>query len=354
MLLDKLSLAANKAHNTKTVFRKLLDEYGIEAYHEYKGIVFAGYNDRFTIKHPAYSVKYDAMCNHLLSGSNAVFRQEKAIDVHDDILITDKSRYRFRYLVDCTGRSFFLRKKFKLPVSTRFWLANLSILKNNTDIGTDYLYWLTDEKGYFEEFCPFKDHLAVGDYQYTDSLDFKKITPPKNLLRDTLVKKKIVLEKSFGIIPNSPHFPMVFRERYIFLGDSFGNAATGSAYGTEPILETSKILAWCIKENRLGMYEKLWKQKYLEAYIRYLAMKYDSYNNSALLEKIKAYRNKQSIMRFFKKNPDVALKFLMDPSYVIDIKKYAHYKSPFLQKLFRLYYYTKLKTRAYTEGLRRS
>ncbi|MBN2422324.1 FAD-dependent oxidoreductase [Candidatus Woesearchaeota archaeon] len=355
LVIDEKEIAANRAHRIKTVFKKIIKEYNLPYYHKYKTLVFASYEDQFKIECEPYSVDYEDACHHLLKNSQAEFKIEKAIDLNSDSLITNKNKYRFNLLVDCSGRAFFVRKKFNLPTSNRFWLAKLMIAENNNNIKTDCMYWLTDVKGYFEEFCPYKDHIAIGDYQYTNKIDFNLIKPAQKLLRHKFLKKLKIIKQSRGIIPNSPHFPLFFKKKFLFLGDSFGNSPTSSAYGSDAILETSKMLSYCIVNNCLHKYEKMWKTRYLESYIRYLALKYDLHHNSAIIKKIKNYPEKHSLMKFFMEYPEMTLKYLKDPGYVIKVPKefLKKHKSPFIQKVFRLYYYLLLHTRAYLESLRR-
>jgi flavin-dependent dehydrogenase len=354
-LLDSNEIAANKAHSTKTILKKIKEEYSIPYYHKYDKIAFCNYDNPFFLDIDAYSVKYEDMCNYFFENSNAEFKKEKGMDIVNNTLITNKSKHKFDLLIDCTGRSFFVRKKFKLPMSERFWIAKLKILKNNQNIKTNHMYWFTDEKGYFEEFCPYEDHIAVGDYLYSDKIDFSRIKLPEKLYRNKALNNIEIIKEFRAVIPSSPRFPLYYKKKIAFLGDSFGNAPTSSAYGSEAILETSKILSCCIINNNMHMYEKMWKKKYLDSYIKYLIVKYDMFTNSKFIKKIKNYPDNYSFFNIFKKYPEQVIKYLEDPNYVFEClnELSSENKFPKIQKLFRAYYYLFLHTRTYFESLRK-
>ena len=353
LIIDKIGPGADKTYAIRTAFEKIINEYGLPYHHKYKGLIFANYDEEYVLDCKPYSINYKDVCLHLLDNSDAKLKIEQAKDVNSDILTTDKNKYSFKYLVDCSGASFFLRKKFNMACSNRFWLAKSMVLENKENIDTDYMYWLTDGNGYFEEFLPFKDYIVIGDYQYTDRVDFDLINITKNPLRNKKLKKIEPIEKSRGVMPNSPHFPMYYKKRYLFLGDSFGNAPTSSGYGTQPILETSKILSFCIHNDCLNRYEKMWKDKYLESYLKYLALKYELHQKSPILKRIKNIPEKNSVMKLFKEYPEMTIKYLKDPSYVIDLPEDFEPKPTLVQNLFRAYYYLFLKSKSYLESLRK-
>ena len=46
-LLDSNEIAANKAHSTKTILKKIKEEYSIPYYHKYDKIAFCNYDNPF-------------------------------------------------------------------------------------------------------------------------------------------------------------------------------------------------------------------------------------------------------------------------------------------------------------------
>jgi len=122
-----------------------------------------------------------------------------------------------------------------------------------------------------------------GHWQITNKVDFNLINPPKNNFLKKYENKKI--KTANIVLPVSPIFPIAYK-RYAFLGDSFGNATPIAGEGTRLILSSSKILAYSIKKENLFLYEKIWKKKYLNEYIRAMAMRLDPLFRDKIMERI--------------------------------------------------------------------
>jgi flavin-dependent dehydrogenase len=107
-------------------------------------------------------------------------------------------------------------------------------------------------------------------------------------LSKKLISQPNIIKSSCVIGPVAPVLPLVYRN-CAFLGDSFGNATPSNGEGIRPILDSAEMLADAIKNGNLKQYEKNWKRKYLDLYIKYLAIKLDLPNRLKFLKIAKDY-----------------------------------------------------------------
>lgn len=288
LVIDKEGVGANASFIYRNTFKETIKEYHIPYEHKFNGIRIGEYERPIQLDINLFSVIYPKVCKHLLENSGAVFKKDQAINIKSDIIYTAKSIYKFKYLIDCSGSSFFLRKKYNLPLPLHYWIGKVRILKNKIKNMDNYFYYLYDKENYMEDFYNIGGKIMQGDWQWTRKIDFKLIDSKINNLLKRFVEKPIILKEKKIIIPSSPTFPIIFK-KCAFLGDSFGNVTTSSSEGIRPILDSSKILAIAIKKNNLKLYIKEWKKKYLKRYIQRLSLKLNNKQRLSLLNLLKNY-----------------------------------------------------------------
>jgi len=302
LVIDKDKPGKNASSVYRNTFKKVIDKYKLPYEHKFDGAIVGTYTKSNKLKENFYFVDYSKICRHLLQNSNAVFKKEKALDIKNQTLYTNKNKYKFTYLTDCSGANFFLRKLYNLPLPFRYWIGNVKILKNKMDL-ENYFYYLSNQEGYMEDLYSIKNKTFQGDWQYAPCINFDLIKPPNNTLCKKLVKKPYIIKQERAVIPSTPVFPIAFKN-FAFLGDSFGNASTSVSEGIRPILDSSKILAKAIKENDLKLYEKEWSKNYLNLYIKKLALKLSSKLKVKLLNLI---TNNPELLKKLMKNQDVKI-----------------------------------------------
>ncbi len=272
LLIDKDKIGAGAAYGYRNVFKEIIDKYKLPYHHKFDGLKIGTHEELFlTVKQDCYLIDYEEVCRIFFNRSNAILRNEEALNIQDKILKTNQNEYKFKYLIDCTGASFFLRKILNKPIPFRYWLGCIKILENKVD-NTDYFYFLVDETGFMEDVYPLKDKTLQGNWQYTNKVDFNLISPPENTLYKKLISQPRIIKMNHVVIPISPVMPLAYKN-YAFLGDSFGNATSTSGEGIRPILDSAEMLADAIKNDNLKQYEKEWKKRYLNIYIKHLASK---------------------------------------------------------------------------------
>ncbi|MBN1156743.1 hypothetical protein JXA85_03945 [Candidatus Woesearchaeota archaeon] len=342
LVIEKNELGSNAGHNVRVTFENVIKNHGIPFIHEYKGIKM-GFQDEvyFNIEKKMYAVDYRDACSHLLKESGAVLKKEHAMDAGKKTLTTNKSKYGFNFLVDCSGPAFFLRKKLGMPLPFRYWIANLKVLKENS-FGLDYLYYMFGEDSFIEEINPLKNSVSYGLWQYSKKVDFRLIRPHGNLLAKKHSINLDGYETRLLCCPVAPALPLVHKN-FAFVGDSFGNSPSSCCFGFGVALDTAKMLAEAIKENNLMKYEKDWKKKYLESYIRFLVHKFDSYNNSSFMRGIKNYPSADTVLEKFKKYPEIYYNIFENPTLNVELPSDIKKLFPKKKILFQAYYYLMLK-----------
>ncbi|MBR9706434.1 hypothetical protein GOV14_05340 [Candidatus Pacearchaeota archaeon] len=292
------------------------------------------------IKVDSYLLDYDKTCKYLLKKSKVEVRNEKALNVKGRFLQTDKNIYRFEYLVDASGNRFFLRKLLKLKLPVKYWIGKSKIFKANSNEDKEFHYFF-NEDGFFEDVYQVKDKLMYGFWKYVEMNNIA-FNGPKNSVALDMIKGKKQVHEFNNLVPCSPVLPLVYK-RYAFLGDSFGNATTASAEGIKPIMDSSEILAFAIKNSDLNWYETNWKKAYLNKYLKFLAFKMVRYPSTDFWSKIKKNflpRN-LSIYRYLKSHPEVLWKILRGETFVAD-KEFKRAGST-LNQMASAWIYLKLK-----------
>jgi len=351
LVIDKTEIGSNRGYGYRVVEEKIVKEYNLPYVKRFKGLKIGSHKKILaTIPKEDYFVDYQEAAKHLFRKSNWLFTTSEAKSINKNTLITDKGSFKFKYLIDCSGSSFFIRKIRKDPLPFRYWLGLTRVLKGDTiEIDKNYYYYLFGEDGSFEDFYVLGNKIIQGYWQYTEKIDHSLIRIPKiNFLSKHTKNIKITLEKKV-IISSSPVFPLVYKN-IALLGDSFGNAFTASAIGTTPILDSSKILTQAIKKDNLKHYEKEWKKKYFKSYLRFLVSRIDRYNNPPLFKLLKKkYPRNVDILKFFDKKPELFVKILRnedDVNLSMISDQYPKYS-----KIFLLYYYIKLRLKYFLMGL---
>ncbi|HJX50129.1 hypothetical protein A3K73_05535 [Candidatus Pacearchaeota archaeon RBG_13_36_9] len=304
LIIDKKSPGSNAPFVYRNTFKEIIDEYKLTYEHKFDGAVIGIYGETNKLKENFFFIDYKKVCNFLLKNSDALFKKENALEVKDKVLITDKNKYKFGYLIDCSGASFFLRRLYKLPLPFRYWIGNIKVLKNKVDIGNYFYFCVSRDKvNYLEDFYPTKDKVIHGDWVYENKIDFNLIKVPKDTLYNKIIKNPKITKQEKAIIPSSPVLPLVIKN-CAFLGDSFGNASSSVSEGIRPILDTSIILARAINKNNLKSYEKEWNKKNLNLYIKKLSLKLSSKLKVKLLHQI---RKNPELLKKMMKNEDTKI-----------------------------------------------
>lgn len=295
LIIDKKEIGANAAYGYRNTFKKIIKEYNIPYEHKYKSISFGTYKKIFSEIHSDFHFfNYKKACKHLLKNSNAQFKKEGAVALGKNIIKTDKTVYKFKYLIDCSGRNFFAKKILKHKLPFKYWIGKTYELKGKLKNIDSYYFFLNSE-GFLDEVYPLKNKTLRGLWRYGNEKHFNHfpLSPISEKLTMNFQKK----ESGIALIPCTPSLPIV-QNNIAFLGDSFGNASTSTAEGVSPILETSKILARNIKNNTLKNYEKEWKKKFLSSYLKKLATKSDTKTRLEFLKILK--NNPKTFMQLAK------------------------------------------------------
>lgn len=325
LVIDNKGTGQNASFVYRNTFKEVIDKYDLPYRHKFDGARIGSHDEYFQLEKNMYFIDYPKVCKYLLKNSNAVFKKEKGINFKKRIIYTNKNKYKFNFLIDCSGSKFFLRKLHNLPLPFKYWVGNVKILKNKNCKLDNYFYFLCSEEGYLEDIYPLKNKIIHGDWQYTNRIDFNLIKISEKNLYNKLVKKAVIIKEEKVVIPSSFVFPLVFG-RCAFLGDSFGNATTSSSEGIKPILDSSCILAKAIKHNNLRTYAKNWKKKYFHSYIKKLALKSDN-------------KIKLNMVKVFKKNPNLILRMneTDNPKIPSEIKKIIPLRKKIQLILFYLF-----------------
>ncbi len=345
LVIDKEGVGANAAYGYRNTTKEIIKEYNFPYIKKFKGVKVGAYDDiLMTVNKDYYFFDYTKICSSLLKKSGASFHKEIAISTNHKKIITSNKKYSFKYLIDCSGANFFLKKRFKQQLPFRYWIGKVRKLKNkSSELDKDYFYFLFDDEGFLEEIYNLNTGILHGYWQYTKKINFNLIHAPEN----TLLKKYVSnlnIDCEYKVIgPCTPAFPLAFKN-YAFLGDSFGNATTSSASGILPGLDSSKILADAIDKNNLRYYQKEWKKRYIPSYLPYLISRLDRFNNPIFIKKIKQYPKNSKVAKILSNYPEVFVNILENKTSIVfpeEIKKMF----PKRQKLWQLYYYLYLKLR---------
>ncbi|MDH3352918.1 MAG: FAD-dependent oxidoreductase [Nanoarchaeota archaeon] len=343
LVIDKKEIGANAGYGYRVMLKKDIEEYGIPHVKKFKGIKIGSYkNISATIDKEDYFVIYQEVCKHLLNNSDALFNDTEASLINKDILLTNDKNFKFKYIIDCSGASFFSRKLRKEPLPIRSWVGLARIVEGDIkNIDRDYYYYIFGDGCSFEDFYVVGNKIIHGYWQYVKKIDYNLIEIPENeFFKNHVDNFKIISEKK-KVIPNAPIFPIVCGNMAL-LGDSFGNAFTSSAIGLVPILDSSKILARAIKQENLKQYQKKWKKKYLKSYLSFLVSRIDRYDNSSILKSFKKkYPTNEVLLRQMASVPEEYVKLLNNDDSMDSSIAFRGF--PIYRKLFLMYHYFMLK-----------
>lgn len=298
----------------RNTFEEVIEEYDLPFEHKFKGIKIGAYDqEQFSLDINFYLLDYQKACSHLLKKSGVNVRREVAENIIGNIVITNKSAYKFRYIVDCSGINFFGKKLLNMNLPFRYWLGRIQEHNVISKSNKDYFQYQFSDKSYFEDFYKLKNKTIQGDWVYSDKIDFEKLKPHNKRLLDKFFRGFKAKKEYHCAIPCTPVFPIVYNN-VAFLGDSFGNATTSAAEGIRPILESSKILAESIIKRDLKSFEVEWKKKYFNLYFKHLVTRIDGYSDNEFT-KIFKYPKYSSFLKELGEHKDIVLKRLRNEDY---------------------------------------
>jgi len=344
LVIDKNEIGSHKGYGHRNTFAHVIKEYNLEITHKYKGVKLGVYDKVIATMHgDFYGINYEQICQDLFKRSGHDYRKEEALNVLNQTLVTDKNKFKFKYLIDCSGYHFFLRKLFKMPLPFRYWKGRTRLLKNKTSLDKDYIYYAYGEGEFFEDVYIVGDKLAQGDWIYCKNLDSRIPFPKKSFYTKHCSDEDVILMRGV-VIPITPVLPLTFKN-YAFLGDSFGNAVPISVYGIETILKTSKLLVDAIKKDNLKSYEKEWKKDNFDIYLKRLVIKLDTHLNFSIVKKIKRYPHLHDMLKLCNKYPQFYIDMLQKQYQPFEIPEEVKNKYPKQRKLWMLGYYLYLKSK---------
>ena len=315
LIIDKTNLDTKK-FSYRITFRDTVEEYNLPYETEYSSLKFHfSKKGIIELNVSSFLIDYNKLCTYLLKKSSLESRNEEALDIKKNSLVTNKSIYTFKYLIDCSGGSFFLRKLKKLKFPRKYWIGHSKIFKLSKNSDKKSLHYFFYEDGSFEDIYQSKNKLMYGYWKYVDKNNFGRMECPKESPAQKIIGKGKIIKEFSNRVPCSPALPLVYKN-IVCLGDSFGNATTSSAEGIKPILNSSQILAYAIRKEDLKFYEKIWKKRYLNSYIKFLAFRMIRYPSSDFFKKIKKgiLPNNSKIFNGFKKHPEALFNVLRNNS----------------------------------------
>jgi flavin-dependent dehydrogenase len=350
LVIDKKGIGSNRGHGYRIIAEDKIDpikEYGIPYIHKFRGMK-SGVEDEVIVSFRCglYLIKYRGACKYLFSLSDAKYKKENVEDVSlQNILVTSKNQYSFKYLIDCSGISYFLREKFNLPKPFRYWIAFPGKQEKRIKFDKNYYYNLMDDENtYLVEFLFNGSKFLKTFWQNCYGSQFKLMKDEKEPYYSVNIQHKRKIKQSdFIMFPTSPVFPLVYKN-YAFLGDSCGIAPPLSGAGINICLKISKLLARALKQNSLKTYEKEWKKKYLKAYIKNLCARVDRSNNSEFLRRIKKYPSVSETLHVLKKDPKYYVALIKDDLNELPSKEIRKF-FPKRRLLFLALYYLYFKVK---------
>lgn len=343
LIIDKRNPGSNENYGNRNVPEKVAKEYNLPYDHIYQGIK-VGTEDKvnFKLKKKHRFINYKRTCQQFLKKSNLEYKNEEAENIQGNFLTTHNNLYKFKILIDCSGKSFFAKKILNHPLPERYWIGRTRIIKETLK-DKKYFYHQFGNTEYFEDVNPLENKTLQGDWYYSKKVDFVNFPYSQKTIFKKEFKNPTIIKEFNSVIPCAPTFPLV-QKNIIFLGDSFGNATTSSACGINIILKSSELLAEKIKKRKIQEFQIDWKKRYLEIYVKNLSSKFNTYHNSKILEKIKKIPPRTKVYPLIAKYPflfDLLMEGLQSAP---PPKEFSKILTP-EAKLFQVYYYTLLKLR---------
>lgn len=342
LLIDKSDLGSNKGYNYRLTFEDTIKEYDIKPINTYKGAKFFSDpdNELLSVDEPIFSFDYEKLCKILFKKSTYIFKKEIALKISQNKLMTNKQIYKFKYLIDCSGHNFFLRKKLKLRIPFNYFIGNIKILKAKSNLDKKYYHILAKNDGYVEEVYFANNKIIGGDWQITDKFNinnpnFNLIKRPKRRFYNEKIKDKKIINSKLIYYPISPSFPLVYKN-YAFLGNSFGNAETSAGCGIDSTLKSSKLLATAINNKNLKSYEKKWKKENLNSYLYYLATKMKLNKRTKRLDILKSMNSHPKLFVQMFRNKKIELPYSIKKSVPLSFKLKSLYNYSILKMKYSI------------------
>lgn len=351
LVIDKDEVGANKKTGLRIIAEDKLDavkEYSLPYFHKFKGFrLGGGKNIIVTINIGTYLLKYIDACVHLIKSSDAVYRDEIAekISLESNTLQTNKRTCKFKYMVDSSGSSFFLRNQLNLPKPRRYWIGFPALNDDAPKLDKNYYYnYMNEENVELVEFLFDGQKFIKTIWKCCHRNQFELVhTSGKKFVKIKTSKGEVIVNpEDFIAFPIGPTFPLAMKN-VAFLGDSFGNAPHLSGAGIDMCLRTSKMLAEAISKDSLKSYEKEWRQKFAKTYLNHLCVRAERTNNPLWLQKIKKYPTVSEVLRGIVGNEEYYLSIIRNNFHLIPSGKIKNVY-PGRQKLFLaiLYVYYKI------------
>jgi len=330
LLIDRNKIGHNSGYGYRNTFKEIIEEYNFPYVKKYSNLKMGDFQGiKLDIDVEFYLVDYEKICNHLFKKNPVDFKKEEALHVSGNMLTTNKENYYFKYLIDASGSTFFLKKLFSLPLPFRYYLGRLKKFQTKKQDKSNTVVYYSDKKGYVEDFCQIEKKIIQGDWQISDKVDFRKIDSPKYSKLNNLNEKLNLLEKSNVFYPVTPAFPLVYKN-CAFLGDSFGNATPSLGEGIRPITESSKILAVCILKDNLKKYEEIWRKKYLDKYLKTISSRLK-------------LKNRFEILKIAKENPKILSDVIKGGNPKLKLKQMKKIPKKIILNWIFSYLYLKIK-----------
>jgi flavin-dependent dehydrogenase len=343
LIIDQKEIGANEAYGCRNALPQNVKKFNLPYEHKFKGFYIDAYEKPIIkYEHDFYHVNYKKACKQLIKKSKSIFKKEKAKNYHKNILQTNKNNYKFKYLIDCSGHSLFLKKLHSLKKPFKYWYGKYKIFENKTDLDTDYYHSVFGEIGFFEEFYVTPKKIRYCRWVYGEKPDFNKFNKIKHFTNQEKFKKLPLLSKGKCILPCSFVLPFAHKRNVISFGDSSGMAPPHGACGFNRYLEWSENLAKSITNNKIKEFEKKWKKENMKKDMLELVLKEDIHGNPKLIKKIKNY---PPYLKLLKKAinqwPELHLNMLLNDN--MNPPKEFQKSFPKRRYIFVAYYYLKLR-----------
>ncbi len=330
LIIDKEGIGSNIGYVYRNTFEETIKKYNLPYYHKFNGLKM-GTSKGIILKIPVtfYLINYQKTCKYLFDKAYKNYKKEKSIAIKNNFLKTDKAKYEFRYLIDCSGGKLFARKYFKKSLPKRYWIGNVKVFKYTRKDKDNCFYFLSEKNGFVEDLYFVKNITINGWWQYAKD-PLEKIKPPKDPFSKQFIKNDTkIIANNHVVLPAEPVLPLIYKN-IAFLGDSFGNATPATGEGIRPILNSSEILANAIKKGSLLQYEKEWKEKYLDDYQKAVASKIDMKNRLKIIYLLKDY-------------PEIFLKLVKNESVNLPIEIKKKFPKNLLLKQISYYLFLRFK-----------
>lgn len=273
LILDKEQTASNEGYGSRITYEETIKKYNLPHEHIFQGMKIGNKKGIYlTVEAPFFVIDYKTICEEMLRRAKSQVKKETAIHTTKNILTTNKNKYHFKYLIDCSGHKPFLNKFIKRKDPLFYWIGYTSICKGKSHLAGNYFYLLAEDDGFIEDIYVIGNKISLGHWVYTDKIDYKKITPPKNKLSDKTITNLEIQKTKPVVVPGTPIIPLV-KNNFAFLGDSLGNVTPVVGEGIRPIVESAEILTEAIKQDNLNLYNKEWKKRHLSKYLKVVAGK---------------------------------------------------------------------------------